>query len=24
MFYDHFAGTMVVQCEAWAVIGGQE
>jgi enamine deaminase RidA (YjgF/YER057c/UK114 family) len=22
MFYDHFAGTMVVQCEAWAVIGG--
>jgi 2-iminobutanoate/2-iminopropanoate deaminase len=22
MFYDHFAGAMVVQCEAWAVIGG--
>jgi enamine deaminase RidA (YjgF/YER057c/UK114 family) len=22
MLYDHFAGTMVVQCEAWAVIGG--
>ncbi len=22
MFYDHFADTMVVQCEAWAVIGG--
>lgn len=21
MFYDHFAGAMVVQCEAWAVIG---
>jgi 2-iminobutanoate/2-iminopropanoate deaminase len=20
MFYDHFAGTMVVQCEAWAVL----
>jgi 2-iminobutanoate/2-iminopropanoate deaminase len=24
MFYDHFAGTMVVQCEAWAVIEGFE
>jgi 2-iminobutanoate/2-iminopropanoate deaminase len=23
MFYDHFAGAMVVQCEAWAVIGGE-
>jgi 2-iminobutanoate/2-iminopropanoate deaminase len=22
MFYDHFAGNMAVQCEAWAVIGG--
>jgi 2-iminobutanoate/2-iminopropanoate deaminase len=22
MFYDHFAGAMAVQCEAWAVIGG--
>lgn len=22
MFYDHFSGAMVVQCEAWAVIGG--
>jgi enamine deaminase RidA (YjgF/YER057c/UK114 family) len=22
MFYDHFAGAMVVQCEAWAVIRG--
>jgi 2-iminobutanoate/2-iminopropanoate deaminase len=22
MFYDHFAGAMLVQCEAWAVIGG--
>ena len=22
MFYDHFSGTMAVQCEAWAVIGG--
>ncbi len=22
MFYDQFAGGMVVQCEAWAVIGG--
>jgi 2-iminobutanoate/2-iminopropanoate deaminase len=22
MFYDHFAGVMLVQCEAWAVIGG--
>jgi 2-iminobutanoate/2-iminopropanoate deaminase len=21
MFYDHFAGAMVMQCEAWAVIG---
>jgi 2-iminobutanoate/2-iminopropanoate deaminase len=21
MFYDHFSGDMVVQCEAWAVIG---
>jgi 2-iminobutanoate/2-iminopropanoate deaminase len=21
MFYDQFAGGMVVQCEAWAVIG---
>ena len=24
MFYDHFAGAMVVQCEAWAVINGSE
>src|SRR5580700_702568 len=23
MFYDHFAGEMVVQCEAWAVIGAE-
>jgi 2-iminobutanoate/2-iminopropanoate deaminase len=22
LFYDHFASAMVVQCEAWAVIGG--
>jgi len=22
MFYDHFTSPMVVQCEAWAVIGG--
>jgi 2-iminobutanoate/2-iminopropanoate deaminase len=22
MFYEHFAGAVVVQCEAWAVIGG--
>jgi 2-iminobutanoate/2-iminopropanoate deaminase len=22
MFYDQFSGTVVVQCEAWAVIGG--
>lgn len=22
LFYDHFAGNMAVQCEAWAVIGG--
>ena len=24
MFYDQFASPMVVQCEAWAVIGGRE
>ena len=24
MFYDHFADAMVVQCEAWAVIGGAD